>query len=260
MLRLHWASLFTKIQMMKDTTSKLPGAWVADLAWPEVEARIQSGAIAILPVGAAAKEHGRHLPLNTDQLQAEWLATRLIEKANVLVWPTLTYGHYPAFTDYPGSCSLSAQTFAKLVEETLVCILNAGAKQVLILNTGISTIKPIERTVMKQKRAKLANAYQGPRYLKAEKKIKQQPHGSHADELETSVMLAIAPEKVDMSKAAPWAKREMQPGKLVKNDPSHPNYSPDGVYGDPMLATREKGERLLAAMLEDVLDAIAKCD
>ncbi|MGH8743287.1 MAG: creatininase family protein [Burkholderiales bacterium] len=246
---------------MKDTTSKLSGAWVAARAWPEVEKRIQSGAMAILPVGAAAKEHGRHLPLNTDQLQAEWLAARLIEKANVLVWPTLTYGHYPAFTDYPGSCSLSVPTFEKLVEETLQSILGSGIKSTLILNTGISTIAPIERVLARMgNRTRLVNVYQGQRYLKAEEKIKQQSRGSHADELETSVMLAIAPEKVDMSKAAPWARREMQPGKLVKNDPSHPNYSPDGVYGDPTLATQKKGKRLLAAMLEDLMDAIVKCD
>ncbi|MGH8711763.1 MAG: creatininase family protein, partial [Burkholderiales bacterium] len=120
---------------MPDNTTKLRGAWVADLSWPKVEERVQSGATAILPVGAAAKEHGRHLPLNTDQLQAEWLAARLIEKANVLVWPTLTYGHYPAFTDYPGSCSLSTATFENLVEETLQSIFGSGIKSALILNT-----------------------------------------------------------------------------------------------------------------------------
>ena len=243
--------------MMQDTTSPLPGAWVATLTWPEVEKRTQSGAIAILPVGAAAKEHGRHLPLNTDQLQAEWLAARLIEKANVLVWPTLTYGHYPALADYPGSCSLSAATFEKLVEETLQSILGSGIKSALILNTGISTIAPIECVIARMGgQLKLANVYQGRRYLKAEEKIKQQPHGSHADELETSIMLAIAPDKVDMSKATPWAKRKMQAGALVRNDKSHPNYSPDGVYGDPTLTTKEKGEILLKAMLDDSLEML----
>ncbi|MGH8755804.1 MAG: creatininase family protein [Burkholderiales bacterium] len=245
---------------MPDNTTKLRGAWVADLSWPKVEERVQSGATAILPVGAAAKEHGRHLPLNTDQLQAEWLAARLIEKANVLVWPTLTYGHYPAFTDYPGSCSLSTATFENLVEETLQSIFGSGIKSALILNTGISTIAPLERVIARMGRPiKLANVYQGRRYLKAEENTRQQSYGSHADELETSIMLAIAPGKVNMSQAKPWAKREMQGAALVRNDKSHPNYSPDGVYGDPTLATKEKGERLLAAMLEDVMDAIVNC-
>lgn len=242
---------------MPDNTTKIRGAWVADLTWPEVEKRIQSGAIAILPVGAGAKEHGRHLPLNTDQLQAEWLAARLIEKANVLVWPTLTYGYYPAFTGYPGSCSLSITTFGNLVEETLQNILGSAGKSVLILNTGISTIAPLERVTSRMGRPiKLANVYKGGRYLKAEEKIRQQPHGSHADELETSIMLAIAQDKVNMSQAKPWARCEMQAGALVRTDKSHPNYSPDGVFGDPTLATKENGELLLKAMIEDILELL----
>jgi creatinine amidohydrolase len=232
-------------------------AFVAELSWPEVEKRTQSGAIAILPVGAGAKEHGRHLPLNTDQLQAEWLAARLIEKANVLVWPTLTYGYYPAFTGYPGSCSLSTEIFQNLVEEILQSILGSAGKSALILNTGISTIAPLERVTARMGRPiKLANVYKGGRYLKAEEKIRQQPHGSHADELETSIMLAIAQDKVNMSQAKPWARREMQAGALVRTDKSHPNYSPDGVFGDPTLATKEKGELLLKAMIEDILDLL----
>lgn len=244
---------------MPDNTTKIRGAWVANLTWPEVEERIQSGAIAVLPVGAAAKEHGRHLPLNTDQLQAEWLSARLIEKANLLVWPTLTYGHYPAFTDYPGSCNLSSATFEKLVEETLQSIFGSGSKSALILNTGISTIAPVERVIARMGRPiKLANVYQGRCYLKAEEKIRQQSYGNHADEMETSIMLAIAPDKVNMSRAKPWARREIQAGALVRNNKSHPNYSPDGVFGDPTLATKEKGELLLAAIVEDVMDAITK--
>ena len=240
---------------MPDNTAKSRGAWVADLAWPEVESRILSGASAVLPVGAAAKEHGRHLPLNADQLQAEWLAARLIEKVNVLVWPTLTYGHYPAFADYPGSCSLSAATFENLVEEILQSIFSSGIKSALILNTGISTIAPLERvTARTSRQIKLANVYHGRGYLKAEEKIGRQPRGGHADELETSIMLVIAPDKVNMKRARPWAERDMRAGALVRNDKSHPNYSPNGVYGNPTLATKEKGELLIKAMLEDILE------
>ena len=80
-----------------------PGAQVAELAWPEIAARLADGAIAVLPIGAAAKEHGPHLPLGTDSVQAQWLASTLCAARNVLIWPTLTYGFYPVFVDYPGS-------------------------------------------------------------------------------------------------------------------------------------------------------------
>ncbi len=82
--------------------------FVEHMRWDEVARRIDAGAVAILPIGAGAKQHGLHLPLNTDRIQAEWLAARLAERIDALVWPTLTYGHYPAFVEYAGSISLSA--------------------------------------------------------------------------------------------------------------------------------------------------------
>ena len=65
---------------MSDIKVARKGAWVAQLAWPQVRARIDGGAAALLPVGAGSKEHGPHLPCHSDQLQAEWLAGRREEK------------------------------------------------------------------------------------------------------------------------------------------------------------------------------------
>ena len=121
-----------------------PGAFAAQLSWPEVELRVEAGAVVVLPVGAACKEHGPHLPMNTDFLQAEWLAAALVQRAEVLVWPTVTYGYYPAFTDYPGSVSLTRETFQRMVQEILTEIRRAGVHAVLILNTGISTVESLK--------------------------------------------------------------------------------------------------------------------
>ena len=85
--------------MGKDTDRN----FIEHLTWDEVARRIAGGAAAILPIGAAAKQHGFHLPLNTDRMQAEWFSARLAERFNALIWPTLSYGHYPAFTEYAGS-------------------------------------------------------------------------------------------------------------------------------------------------------------
>ena len=86
---------------------------VGAMIWDAVGDRLEAGAAALLPIGAGAKEHGLHLPMNTDQQQAEWLAARIAERFDVLVWPTLSYGHYPAFVNYAGSCSLEAETFER---------------------------------------------------------------------------------------------------------------------------------------------------
>src|SRR5437762_6245178 len=98
--------------------------FIERMIWSEVVRRIDEGAAAILPIGAAAKQHGLHLPLNTDRIQAEWLSARLAEHIDALVWPTLAYGHYPAFVEYAGSTSLSDATFEAVVAEIASGILS----------------------------------------------------------------------------------------------------------------------------------------
>ena len=100
--------------------------------------------------------------------------------------------------------------------------------------------------------------HEGPRYPRVAKQLAEQSHGSHADELETSLMLALAPHLVDMARAeaSPELKQEM-PGVLTPSDPNSPNYSRSGSYGDPTRATSAKGEVLLAAMLDDLHEQAA---
>jgi creatinine amidohydrolase len=229
--------------------------FIERMHWDEVARRIGDGAVAILPIGAAAKQHGFHLPLNTDRIQAEWLAGRMAEKIDALIWPTLTYGHYPAFVAYAGSSSLSISTFEALVREVSEQILGNGCAKLLVLNTGISTLAPVDRALARlaSERVKHLWIHEGPRYPRVARQLAEQSHGSHADELETSLMLALAPHLVDMTRAeaSPELKQET-PGALTPSDPNSPNYSRSGSYGDPTRATAAKGDALLAAMLDDL--------
>ena len=215
----------------------------------------------LLPVGAACKQHGPHLPMHSDWLQAKWLARALVDRAPVMCWPTLGYGHYPAFTDYPGSISLSVETFTALVGEILDGIRAAGAARCLVLNTGISTIAPLQRAIEAAAPGfaalELANVYAGPAYRRQETALVEQARGGHADEAETSILLAIAPEQVAMERAEDWSGLELH-GAFSRSDPHSPGYSPSGVYGDPRLASAAKGRRLLEAMLQDLLAALQR--
>src|SRR6266567_4800018 len=177
--------------------------FIEQLAWDEVARRIAGGAAAILPIGAAAKEHGFHLPLNTDRIQAEFLAGQLAMRIDALIWPTLAYGYYPAFVAYAGSSSLSSATFEAVVHEIATEILRCGCKKLFVLDTGISTLAPVERALARldANRVMHLRIHEGPRYRKAVEQLAEQSHGSHADELETSLMLAMAPHLVDMTRA-----------------------------------------------------------
>jgi creatinine amidohydrolase len=195
--------------------------------------------------------------MNTDRIQAEWLAARLAGRIDSLIWPTVTYGYYPAFVDYAGSTSLSAPTFESLMQELAAGILGYGCRALFVLDTGISTLAPVDRAL-----ARLGNSdalhlkiHDGPRYRCAAAELAKQSHGSHADELETSIMLALAPHLVETARAeaSPPLTHET-PGPLTPSDPVLPNYSRSGSFGDPTLATRAKGEILLQAMVDDLVE------
>jgi creatinine amidohydrolase len=234
--------------------------FIEHMTWNEVARRIDDGAAAILPIGAAAKQHGLHLPLNTDRIQAEWLAARLAEAVDVLIWPTLTYGHYPAFVEYAGSINLSAPTFEAVVHQIASGILGHGCRALFLLDTGVSTLAPVERALasLSAGNALHLRIHDGPNYRRAAAEITEQRHGSHADELETSLMLALAPQLVDMfsAEASPPLKQEA-PGRLTPTDAASANYSRSGSFGDPTLATAAKGEILLQAMLDDLNEHVS---
>jgi creatinine amidohydrolase len=234
--------------------------FIEHMVWDDVARHIANGAAAILPIGAAAKQHGFHLPLNTDRIQAEFLASRLAERIDALIWPTLTYGYYPAFVAYAGSSSLSAATFEAAVHEITAEILGSGCRKLFVLNTGISTLAPVERALSRLDPGRVAHLriHEGPRYRRAAEQLVEQSHGSHADELETSLMLALAPQLVDMTRAEPSPALGFEaPGPLTPSDVNSPNFSRSGSYGDPTLASLAKGEILLAAVLDDLREQAA---
>ena len=205
--------------------------------------------------------HGLHLPMGTDQLQAEWFAARLADMTDALVWPTLTYGHYPAFVAYPGSLSLSRSTFETVVTEIVTALGSYGAQRILILDTGLSTGEPIASAIARSSAASRVShlrLHRGPRYRDAVARLSRQSHGSHADELGSQRQHDRGLELVDMSRAAasPPLSGGPIPGPLCRDDPASANYSASGSFGDPTLASRETGQALIEAILQDLAAAI----
>jgi creatinine amidohydrolase len=195
--------------------------------------------------------------MNTDRIQAEWLAADMADRFDALIWPTVSYGHYPAFAEYAGSSGLSAPLFENLIEEIATVIVGFGCRALFVLDTGVSTQMPIDRALVRLgvNHVKHLRIYDGPHYRQAAAQLAEQGHGSHADELETSVMLALASDRVNMSRAeaSPKVTHET-PGRLTPTDTASPNYSRSGSYGDPTLATLAKGEILLAAIVDDIVE------
>lgn len=226
------------------------------LTWVEAEELIQQFDVVVFALGARTKEHGPHLQLNNDYILAEYLKKEIMQKVSVLVLPTLQYGYYPAFLDYPGSVSLNRDTFKNMVMDICISIANYGIKKFYILNTGISTLQPLEEASVELKKEKKIKL----RYLnllKADERLPEgllyQEGGTHADEGETSIMLYIAPDTVKMSKAI----KDYDPRPNRRGLTRDPNgdgvYSPTGIWGNPTLATVEKGKVITDIIIEIII-------
>src|SRR6185295_3987747 len=81
------------------------GVLLEDLTWVEAEKRLTPQTIVVIPIGAAAKEHGPHLKLKNDLILAEYLKKRVLAQADVVIAPTVNYHFYPSFLESPGSTS-----------------------------------------------------------------------------------------------------------------------------------------------------------
>ena len=236
-----------------------PSACLELMSWPEAETALGTLPIAILPLGARTKEHGPHLPLNNDWLIAEYLARRTAERCPALMLPTLQYGFYPAFLEYPGSVSLKAETFRDTVLSICRSLSRHGMQRFYVLNTGISTIGPLTRAGELLTNEGLVFEFTNPArdFFELRRSVETQAVGTHADEIETSMMLYIAPEVVRMDLAPSDMNQETKPGGLTRDPEAACGvYSPTGVYGNATLATLEKGRLVVEGMVEHIASTI----
>ncbi|PYQ03831.1 MAG: hypothetical protein DMF82_12235 [Acidobacteria bacterium] len=239
-----------------------PGVRLGDMPWTDAEGILTPDRVVVLPLGAGAKEHGPHLTLGNDLILAEYEAARLVAARPVALLPTLSYGHYPSFVEYPGTVSLSADTQKDVVVEICRSIARYGPRRFYVLNTGVSTVPPLQAAAAELAREGILMRFTDPLAAgkAAEDAVRQQKWGTHADELETSMILYMKPSAVRMDRAVADGER-VRPGPLTRDRRrTDRTYSPSGVFGDPTLATWQKGEKIteatVAAILKEI-DALA---
>jgi creatinine amidohydrolase len=249
---------FPQTQSTSSTPQNERGVLLEQLSWDEAEHALSPDRIVLIPLGAESKEHGRHLQLNNDWVMAEYLKEQVLAAAPVVIAPTINYSYYPAFLEYPGSTSLRQETARDMIVDICHSLASYGPRRFYILNTGISTIRPLSQAAKA-----LASEGVTLRYFNwdeidaAVKKVQQEVGGTHADEIETSMMLYIAPNTVRMSRAV----KDLNPdrrGPLTRNPKAtEGTYSPTGAWGDPTLATKQKGQILVDATVKAILGDIA---
>jgi len=239
--------------MQHSPKNRLKGILLEDLTWLEAEKVLTPTTLVVIPLGAAAKEHGPHLKLKNDWVLAEYFKQRVLEAAEVVIAPTVAYHFYPAFLEYPGSTSLRLETARDTILDICRTLARHGPRRFYVLNTGVSTIRALQPAATTLAAEGILLRYADLRKLAGSvvQRVAQQEGGTHADEIETSMMLYIAPNLVDMSKAV----KDYHPGAggLTRDPHGAGAYSPTGIYGDATLATRDQGELVVEAIVVGVL-------
>jgi creatinine amidohydrolase len=230
------------------------GIVLADLTWPEAEKALKPDTVVVIPIGAGSKEHGPHLKLKNDYILAEYFTRKVLERADVVAAPAVNYHYYPAFVEYPGSTTLRLETARDLLVDICRSLSRYGPKKFYALNTGVSTVRALKPAAEILAAGGIQFRYTDILHAgaEAEKRLAKQEGGTHADEMETSLMLYIDPASVDMSKAV----KDYHPsseGGLTRDSKKSGVYSASGIYGDPTLASKEKGAEMARAILYAIL-------
>ncbi|MFF7683535.1 creatininase family protein [Microbacterium sp. NPDC007973] len=227
---------------------ELAGASSADVR----EHVAAGGRLAVLAVGAL-EAHGPHLPLSTDTIVAERIARAVAERCDGALLPAIAYGETWATSGYPGTISLSPETVRALALDIVRGAAASGLDRVVIVNGDFGNRLPLAAAardlaaeglrVLVLDHPGLADAADAVR-----ESAPAAPGMNHAEEIETSMVLASAPELVRMERAEPEypvfpVDFGLRPVRLHEIGAS-------AVFGDPRPATAEKGERLFAAVID----------
>jgi creatinine amidohydrolase len=232
------------------------GVALADLTWAEAEPYLTASSVVVIPLGSGAVEQGLHLKLNSDERLARYLASRVQPVASVVVAPTLTYSFHPEFAEYPGTASLAQVTAQSMVVDAVRAFAKHGPRRFYVLNTEPSAVAPLSVAARTLADDGILLGYLEPAFrLQKSPILRQTPiTRAHADELVTSMMLFVDPSAVDMSRAT--REYPVGTGPLTRQEGGRGVFSPSGVLGDARLATREKGQQLVEALVAAALEDI----
>lgn len=216
-------------------------------------------ALLVLPVGST-EQHGPHLATGTDALIASAIAERAAgaaaRPATILIAPTLAYGISDHHLPFGGTLSLRTTTFQLILRELLASAASAGVKRVFVLNGhGGNSASCAIAVAEASRELGLVAATAMPSDL-VEPGALEGPVKGHAGNFETSLMLALAPDRVRVERARPspgGSARELLPG-LVVSEPGRWQEL-DGFTDRPDEASAAHGEQALAVCVAAVAAA-----
>lgn len=241
------------------------------MSWVDCKAALEETDLIIVPIGAV-EQHGPHLPLGTDWMNAGYAAVKAAERCGVVVAPTIKVGVSQNHMDFPGTITLRPQTFIELIIDFCRSLAVHGFRRFILFNCHGGNNAAIDVAVINLRREFpkhiFGHAYAG-RLKKAADFCLEDETKYHADEGETSRMLVTAPELVHMERAVheiPKSKSGLYPFKgsdfstqqAFFGLPRTKTCTQSGVFGNAQIATSEKGKIIHTAIIDGLCALIEK--
>ena len=236
--------------------------YLPDLTWQEVDELKKRTDKVLIPIGSL-EQHGPHLPLSTDTIIAFEVAKRVAEKLDIALTLPIGLGFSIEHLDFSGTISLDPLTLMALLKNVCSSLAKHGFNKVFIINGHGGNKATIESAIQLIKSESNISIYSFTLPSIVQKifnEIRESPEGEigHADEVETSLMLAICPEKVKMNNCVDESpklpkhltfeasKKEVSFAWRTKE------ISKSGVIGSPSKASAEKGRLMLDYLVDKI--------
>jgi creatinine amidohydrolase len=221
-----------------------PGASLASLSWPQVAGR---DAVLAVPVGAT-EQHGPHLPITTDTEIAEALVARLaVALPGVVAAPAVAYGASGEHQGFPGTLSIGRDATVRLLVELARSAGETFGRVLWVCTHGGNADAVRDALRCAQEEGRDVRAW-WPRW----------GGDLHAGRVETSLMLALAPDRVRLDRAAAGNAAPLEQLLPVLRARGVRAASPNGVLGDPAGAGADEGAALLDAAVADLTAFVAE--
>jgi creatinine amidohydrolase len=210
----------------------------------------------VFPFGTI-EEHGSHLPLNTDALIIQEVLKKVAKTREFFLAPLVYYGVCTTTGDHPGTIGITPATLRRLSADLIKDAYRKGLRNFLLISghggsLHMSALKEsAEMLVGELKSIQIAVFSPYDLLWKELAELAETPNDSHAGEIETSIMLYLAP---DLVKGRAPREYPQIPKPFVVKDKM--KYWKGGVWGNPGKASREKGEKAVQLMVDAVVEVL----
>lgn len=241
-----------------------PQRYFPYLTWSEIEQMPNKKNVVIIQPIGAIEQHGPHLPIAVDSAISLGVLGKALSHldGNIPAYalPCLYYGKSNEHSGFPGTITLSAQTLLAVITEMAWSIYRSGFRKLILMNShgGQPQIMEIAARDLHQEHPDFSVfplfTWRVPHVVGEMLTLQEQEYGIHAGDAETSIMLSLLPQQVQMDKAVKEYPQSLPENSLLDMEGKLPfawltkELSKSGVMGDATVATKEKGDRILESL------------